>query len=98
MPKITEFDQTNKLDTQDVVFKLLWRNMKNQERSRTKKDWKAKIWWEVCYVWERNQMQTRMDAEIVVYSKAESEARWSEIQCTKTIDKRVVNQIRNQNQ
>ena len=25
-----------------MVFKLLQRNLKNQERSRTKKDWKAK--------------------------------------------------------
>ena len=27
----------------------------------------------LCYVWDRNQMQTRMDAEIVVYSEQSRE-------------------------
>ena len=41
-------------------------------------------------------MQTRVDAEIIVYSKTESVARISEIRCTKSLGKRVVNQNQNQ--
>ena len=37
---------------------------------------------QICYARIRNQMQTRMDAEIVVYSKLRSKARISEIRST----------------